>query len=177
MEDFQRKNKGTNFIGKFSLLGVWNKGNLHSFPKERLNLLHKTQKKKHPRKLKGKIPTTFSQPYNHETFVSWAHVTFLFSCDPNTPKFLFLCFQILQFSTFCSTLFLCFFLFLRFAFLHSKQALNFVKLRISVKFLPTQFLATFLFLCPDSSNCSCLHTCCTASLPSEEPLIVDQPSA
>ena len=124
MEDFQRKNKGLNFIGKFSPLGVWNKGMLHSFSKERLTLLHKTQGKKHPRKHKGKIPTIFSQAFNHESFVSWAHVTFLFSCDPNTPKFLFLCFQILQFSTFCSTLFLRFFLLLRFAFLHSKHALK-----------------------------------------------------
>jgi len=42
MEDFQRKNKGLNSIGKFPPLGVWNKGMLHSFSKERLTLLHKT---------------------------------------------------------------------------------------------------------------------------------------
>jgi hypothetical protein len=54
MEDFQRKNKGMNLIGKFSQLIVWNKGNLHSFPKERVTFASQDIGKEHSRKSKGK---------------------------------------------------------------------------------------------------------------------------
>lgn len=67
MEDFERKSKRINSLGNVSQLAVWNKANLHSFPKERLFTKHR--KKKHPREPKGKIPTIFSQVLKHGTLL------------------------------------------------------------------------------------------------------------
>jgi len=59
------KEKQRNEFHRKNFQHVWNKGNLHSFPKERLTLLHKTWEQKHPRKPKEKIPTIFSQVFKH----------------------------------------------------------------------------------------------------------------
>lgn len=61
--------------------------------------------------------------FEARNFASWAYVTFVFFCNLiNIPKFLFLCFEILYVSTFCSILFMLF-LSLCFAFLCSKHAI------------------------------------------------------
>jgi hypothetical protein len=84
-----------------SQLAIWNKGNLHSFPNERLTLFHKKQKKA-SRKPKGKFPAMFSQVLKRETLLL-RHISYLCFLAIQTaqsfyssvfPKFLFLCFQI-----------------------------------------------------------------------------------
>ena len=114
-----------------SRLAIWNKGNLHSFPKERLTLFHKKNKKKASKETQRKISSNVFSSSEAWNLASWAHVTFLFSCNPNSPKFLFLCFPKVSIHVFSNHVVFyfslysisAFFPFLCFAFLCSKHAL------------------------------------------------------
>ena len=114
-----------------SRLAIWNKGNLHSFPKERLTLFHKKQEKSIQGNPKENFPQCFLEFWSLKPcFLGTCDISvFMQSKQPKvsipmfSQSFYSCVFKSCSFLLFALFHFCIFFPFLCFAFLCSKHAL------------------------------------------------------